>query len=479
VYRDTFVKSMVIVPIRTGSPIGAIGNYWATRHRATAVQVRLLQALADLTSVALENVQLYEELRKRIEDARLGEQRQAFLARATALLASSIEYEQTLNSIGKLVVPELADWYAVDLVEDERIVQVALEHADPRKVELARELRSRYTQPNDTTRGAAKAIRTGEPEIVRVTDELLEQVARDAEHLAILRDLGLRSYMVVPLKHSQGVIGAMALVSERADRLYGQADLELVMELARRCAAAIENARLYKQAQEAIRSRDEFLSIAAHELRTPLTALHLQLQSLADLARAAPVDERLASRGVRAVANMQRLTTLVDELLDVSRLTLGKLTLSPEPVDLAATTREIAERFREPADCAGSSISVAALKPVEGSWDRFRIEQVVTNLLSNAMKYGAGKPIELTVTESGELARLEVRDHGIGLSSDDARRIFERFERAVPMRHYGGLGLGLYICRQIVEAHGGCIWAEGEPGAGARFVVELPTPPQR
>ncbi|MCY1014631.1 sensor histidine kinase [Pyxidicoccus sp. MSG2] len=239
----------------------------------------------------------------------------------------------------------------------------------------------------------------------------------------------------------------------------------------------MDNARLYAQAQRAIRLRDEFLSVASHELKTPLTPLALKLQgmkrslpveSLGDAAERMRGDLELAQRQVR------RLAELVDGLLDVSRIRAGRLQLELESVDLSALVRELVARYEPQAQRAWSRIFLEADPSILGRWDRSRLEQVVSNLLSNALKYGAGKPVHVQVAASEKTARLVVRDEGIGIEPQSLHRIFQRFERAVSERHYGGLGLGLYITRQIVEAHGGCVGAESAPGQGATFTVTLP-----
>jgi PAS domain S-box-containing protein len=241
-----------------------------------------------------------------------------------------------------------------------------------------------------------------------------------------------------------------------------------------------EREHLLAELKEAVRLRDEFLSVASHELNTPLTPLSLRLQSLARLAEAEP-DSPLASRLGREVEVMRRqvkrLADLVRELLDVSRISTGRLTLQLEEVDLAEVTREVLARFNPEAERAGSGLVLHLEGPVVGQWDRLRLEQVLVNLLSNALKYGAGKPIHVRVGQEGGGALLEVRDEGIGIPPEALGRIFERFERAVSERHYGGLGLGLYVTRQIIDAMGGRVTARSTPGEGATFTVHLPRQP--
>jgi signal transduction histidine kinase len=295
-YRPTFVKSLATVPIRTNSPVGAIGNYWAERHLATDGEVKLLRALADLTSVALENVQLYAQLQQRIGEA-----------------------------------------------------------------------------------------------------------------------------------------------------------------------------------QDAVRTREEFISIAAHELRTPLTALLLQLQRLEGLSRQSSArDERLPECAARATAGAQRLAALIEGLLDATQLSHGGIQLKLEEFDLVAVARHVLERFAAAARSAGCDLQLNAESAVRGYWDRLRLEQVLTNLVSNALKYGRGKPIRVSVERRGERVGIEVSDQGIGIAPELAGKIFGRFGRLGPISHSGGLGLGLYLAREVVDAHGGAINFSSKPDQGCTFVLDLP-----
>jgi signal transduction histidine kinase len=233
---------------------------------------------------------------------------------------------------------------------------------------------------------------------------------------------------------------------------------------------AEERARSY---EAALAARDQFLSIASHELKTPLTALQLQIESL--IRRSG---HELAERHLGVIQRQtDRLTELVDTLLDVSRISLGRLSMELAEGDYAAVVRQVVQRYAPMAERHGCQLSLDASEEVPGLFDAARIEQVLSNLLANALKFGRGKPVAVALTAEGELAKLTVRDQGIGIPATDQRRIFERFERAASDRHYGGLGLGLWITRQIVEQAGGQIAVESEPGQGSTFTVELPLRP--
>lgn len=235
--------------------------------------------------------------------------------------------------------------------------------------------------------------------------------------------------------------------------------------------------RAHESAKEAIRLRDEFLSIASHELRTPLATLSLQLDGLLRLlgqenGNGAPSRELAKARGARKQAT--RLEKLIGDLLDVSRITGGRLALEPEEVDLDALVRDVVDRLGDDLERAGSRIDLASKGPIVGRWDRLRLEQVVTNLLANAVKYGLGKPIRVSVEQDADRVQVSVQDFGIGISCEDQSRIFDRFERAASLHHYGGFGLGLWITQQIIDAMDGRIRVESEPNHGSTFTVELP-----
>ncbi len=402
-----------------------------------------------------------------------------FLAMVSETLASSLDAEATLSRVVRQCVPYLGEGCFLDLVEPGGgFFRLAVAHLDPAREALARELSRRYPVQPDSPFGPAAAIRTGETWCQPfVDDATLSQGSVDAPQLELLRALGVTSLLSVPMRSRDQVLGALTFIHGRPERHHDARDQRLAEDLARRAALALDNARLYDEAQAAVRVRDEFLTVASHELRTPLTPLQLTLSTLArELWRdgIATHDARARHHLDMARAQVRKLTALVGALLDVGRLNHGRLTLELGETDLGDVLREVANWFVPEAAKAGSRLRIDIEEDTRGHWDRLRLEQVVTNLLSNAIRYGAGGDIHARVEDLGDDVRLTVRDQGIGISPQDQGRIFDRFERAVSGRHYGGLGLGLFITRSLVEALGGRIQVESRLKEGSTFTVTLP-----
>jgi signal transduction histidine kinase/PAS domain-containing protein len=357
--------------------------------------------------------------------------RSVFLAEATRLLGS-LEAEQALASVAHLVATRRGDDCAVDLFEHGEARRIAGVYRDP-------------SQPL--------------PAVTTATTPT--QAMRYADNGS--------SRIVAPLVVRDETVGAVSIGAPPGVS-YLPRDVEAAQDLARRAALSVENSRLYHDAQRALRIRDEFLSVAAHEIRGPITSMHLAVQTLQR-----GLKPELMPRALDVIEREdRRLARFVDELLDVGRMRSGRLELTIEPVDLAAVARTVASRLAPELARAGSTLTLACDAAVVGQWDSFRLDQVVTNLLGNAIKFGRGKPISVSVSERDGSAVLEVVDHGIGIAPEVMDHIFLPFERGVSVRNYGGLGLGLHIARTLVEALGGTIVAYSELGEGSRFVVELP-----
>lgn len=285
--------------------------------------------------------------------------------------------------------------------------------------------------------------------------------------------------VIAPIVARGTVLGTLTVARRPGGFPCSEGERRVVEDLAERAGMGITAARLYRAAETAIRQRDEFLSVASHELRTPLQSLGLVVQGLqAQNARPGglgALPPTAVSRTLDTLVRQhRRLGRLVDALLDVTRLEAGRLHMEIDHVDLAEVVRDVVDLFRGELVQARCELLLRVDEPIVGRWDRGRLEQVVANLISNAAKYGAGHPVEVTASRQGALARLAVADGGIGMDPATARQIFQRFKRGVSARHYGGLGLGLFIARQIVEALGGSIHVESAPGRGSTFTVELP-----
>lgn len=394
-----------------------------------------------------------------VDDQRRSEERARFLAEASSVLGASLDVREVLARVCALAVPVTGDLCAVHLRRADGLL---------REVAVAQELLERLALP-----GPEQLERLGVAEVLASGRVVRERLAHRAD-----TPLGLVRWVSVPLVSRGAVIGVLTL-GQGAEADTGLFSEEMALELARRLAVAADNASLYEEAQEAIRLRDEFLSVASHELRTPLTPLNLKLGMLRRVADQSvtgslPAEQVSADIGV-AARHVQRLTNLVDHLLDVTRIRAGKLQLQLEEVDLAEVVRDSAARLSSMANEVGSPLEVETPERCAGVWDRMRLEQIVTNLLSNALKYGGGRPVRLWLEDrSPRDVVLSVRDTGIGMDPSVLGRIFGRFERGHSGRHYPGLGLGLYITRQIVTALEGTISVESTPGEGSLFTVVLP-----
>jgi signal transduction histidine kinase len=387
----------------------------------------------------------------------------------------------TLQQVAALVVPALADCCLIYAVQPNGALRpVAATHRDPAATDGLREL-AEYV-PFDP------AAPTGPPAVVRtrrtalyhnVTEALLAAATWDNEHRARLRQLGPHTAIVAPLMTREQVLGVLALLLIQPGRQYGPADMALAEELARRAAVAVDNAQLYQETRAALRARETFLSIASHELRTPVTTLKGHVQRLRREAAQGRLDIEQVMTTVPVLSrNIDRLERLIDDLLDVARLQHGQPQLRLEPTDLVALLQDILMRY---AAESGRPTLEATIGP--GSLlvlvDIGRLEQVVTNLLDNAVKYSPPDGvIRVTLTTDAAGGHLRVQDAGIGIPPDQCEAIFEPFGRArnAAELRLPGLGLGLYVARLIVERHGGRIWAESAgSGLGATLHVWLPT----
>lgn len=419
--------------------LGRVLRYAVERH-ALALRSQLLAGEQAARAVA--------------EEARF---RAVLLADASVAVSSDLEEEQALSHLARVLVPRLASLCAVEWMSTGGQVRrlLAAGNSPHCQIEIP------AASPD-----AAGALRSSCLRGARLEPPSARIVAawRDA-----LPDVEATEAMTLPLRIRGEPLGALTLA---AARRYKPEDLSLGEEIARRAAAAVECARLYSQAVEAVRIRDDFISIAGHELRTPLAALLLDAHRLS-LVR--DLDRESLRRGLERITRVgERLRDLVSDLLDVARIRAGGFLLEVADVELGALVREVAYRFAPALDRANAQLRLSDGPPVHGRWDRSRIQQVVANLLQNAVRYGDCKPIEITVEARGGAARLRVRDHGCGIAPGEQAHLFEQFSRRTELSKREGLGLGLWLSRVIVESHGGSISVESQLGSGAEFRVDLP-----
>ena len=417
--------------------------------------------------------------RKRAEQqAARTTQRDAFLAEATLTLTNSLDYEETLRALSYLAVPYLGDYCAFDVVNTEGgIVRVATAHVVPGKAQAAEEVRARYDD-DDASTSPRSVIRTRTKSFVReVTDQMIVASARgDKDRLARISSLGLVSYLCVPMMAHDRVLGAMTVANAESGRRLTDEDVRTAEDLATRAALAVETAQSYQQLQSANRLKDEFLATLSHELRTPLNAV----LGYARMLQSGAISQEKIPQALEVIdRNAGALAQIVEDVLDVSRIVLGKARLKVEPTDVAAVVEDAVATVKPAADAKGLTLKChLGHGTTTVSGDHSRLQQVVWNILSNAVKFTPRDgQIDVRVTQNDSHVDVVVRDTGIGFPASFHPHVFERFRQAEggTTRLHGGLGLGLAIARHIVEMHGGTIEAaSGGEGKGATFTVSLP-----
>jgi PAS domain S-box-containing protein len=421
-------------------------------------RTRLVGVCADVTELLLEDA------------------RRTFLADVTRALVATLDSENTLQTVATLAVPKVADWCAVDVFVDPQerargLVRVAMAHADAGKVALGREIMARY--PTDLTApGYTQLFASREPLLVPlVTEEMLQASSKDAQHLALARQLGLRSVLIAPIDLRGVIVGLVTFATAESQRTLGAEDVACIRELCASTAIALENERLYREAKEAVRTREDIVGIVGHDLRTPLTAVVLGASSLL---RREDVDERTTATARRVLSSAERATRLVRELLDFTQARSGSIPVKPGLTDLDEVVRSVVEELR--AVHCERAIDFKAAR-VQGQWDADRLQQVFTNIIGNALDHSLAHHrvrVHIDVAAANE-AVVEVHNEGSVIPSDLLPRLFEPFARGRgAARESRGLGLGLYIANQVVRSHGGRIEVASDDGRGTTFTVRLP-----
>jgi signal transduction histidine kinase/CheY-like chemotaxis protein len=404
------------------------------------------------------------------------------LALAGAELSRSLEPTTTLQAIASTLVPAVVDWCRVDLVDAEGRLQRALTyHSDPEKARYGKALADRLRAAPGAVGSMAWAVATGQSHLAHFSPPIDFDAVRDRDLLTFSTAIGMRAYFMVPLVARGRTLGALAAIQAESGRELGPDDCALILELAQRASLALDNARLYAEAEGALqqartanRAKDEFLAMLGHELRNPLAPIVNALELMRQRTGSGHVEERLIIE--RQVTHLSRL---VDDLLDVSRITKGKVKLKPEPLDLETVVAWALEQTRPVLEEREHAVELERPpEPLIVRGDSVRLAQVFCNLLTNAAKFTpADGRIAIAMSSSGEMACVEVKDTGKGLSPDLLPRIFDLFVQGEQSSesHSGGLGLGLAIVKNLVHMHGGTVSAQSDgPGKGASFTIRLP-----
>lgn len=478
---DQTALAQIRIALATGQACRVtLKNY---RHDGSPFWVDLaLAPVRDDADTLTHFIGIQADITDRVQLARA----QRLLAEAGTTLAESLDYEETLARVVWLAVPQMADWCFVDILgAGKESYRLAVAHADPAQVAEAAAI-SHF--PEHPSVESLRSSTLNQPILITVCDEaLLHTFAQSDDHLQLLRDLRIRSLITVPLLTRGRRLGALTFITtDYSGRRFGADDLTLAEELAQRCAQAIDNAELYRQSQEAVSARDRFVAIAAHEMRTPVTSAKGYLQLLERQLTGAALDRsRLELFAGRIGAGLDRLEALVSDLLDVTRIQQGRLDLDPAPCDLVDIGKVVIERAEALESRAKQThrLILDAPDPVIGEWDSARLDQVVTNLVSNAVKYspdGGEVRVQIDLSATGQ-SKISISDQGLGISPEEQRELFKPFARGAAVQgRISGTGLGLYIVHQIIEAHGGAITVASKLGEGTTFTVILPptVPPE-
>ena len=417
--------------------------------------------------------------RKRAEEAT------SYLTRATELLASSADYETTLGEVAKLIVPHFADWCGISMVDENGIPQqLAVAHVDPAKVVWAQELNTRYPPDQNAPTGVPQVIRTGKPELYpEIPDELLVAGAQDEEHLRIIRELGFKSAMIVPLATPQRILGAITVVSAEGSRRYSVEDMDFLTELARRSALAVENALLHKSEQDARlaaeaanQAKTQFLAVMSHELRTPLNAIGGYAELLLMGIRGDVSDDQRADLE-RIQRSQRNLLSLINDILNYAKLEAGHVEFDMKPVPLHPLLMDLESLITPQLRARDLTYDYTGCDPTLTSWaDAEKVRQILLNLLSNAIKFTEpGGTIAISCVDHDETVSVVVRDTGFGIPADRLSSVFEPFvqlERRLTSNHEG-TGLGLAISRDLARGLGGELSARSEIGEGSEFELSL------
>lgn len=471
-YKNPDVASYDVVEMKDGR----ILERYSQPQRIDDVAVGRVWSFRDVTARlrSEEQARALEREHAARAEAEHSQQRATMLAEASRVLTSSFDYHTTLAALVRLAVPTFADYCAFDILEGDNFERVAEAHVDPAKSMLLREV---ATFPRSALTDAHPLVRvmtTGAPVLQPdVTSEFIHAAFAEASQRLAVEALGPRSLICVPLVNAETPLGALTLVMSSSGRRYDDADLSLAADVAGRAAIVVEHARLYHEAQQATKARDDILAVVAHDLRNPLNTVAMGISLLLENTAPERVQERRQAEIVQRAA--ERMNKMIQDLLDVKRIESGRLAMDVRTEDVEGLISDTIEMLRPLA--SGSSIVLeseiaSTVRPVLA--DAGRIQQVLSNLVGNAVKFTPrGGRITVTARELDGEIRFGVTDTGPGIPPEELPHIFGRFWQSRPSDRRG-IGLGLAIAKGIVEAHGGRIWVESQVGSGSAFYFTLP-----
>jgi signal transduction histidine kinase len=473
------IRALAFVPLlHRGKLLGKFMLYAPTPYQFSAEEIQLAETIAGHIAVAVARRLDEQAIAIARTSANIAAERAAFLAEISQILATSLDYAETLTSLARAALPFLGDACVIyHLAGTSTLRRLALAHVDAEIERLLHELQ-RFEIPLESDVPAARVVRTGARVVEnQVATTIGEQIHADPTYQSIVRTFAPQAYICVPLTARGRTLGSVAFIVTHHHRQYSAEDVALAEEVAQRAALALDNARLYQEARDAIALRDQFLSIAAHELKTPLTVLLGNAQAMERRARR---DEHLPEREVRAVhliyEQARRLSRMIAALLDISRLEQGKLSIERAQVDLQALVERVVDEVQP--GLTGHIVEHLASDErliIEG--DELRLEQVLQNLIGNAVKYSLqGGVVQVQLARQADRACISVTDHGMGIPAEDIPHLFERYYRAsnIDGERITGMGIGLYIVKEIVTLHGGSVEIQSELGTGSTFTVYLP-----
>lgn len=485
-------SAVIIVPlVARGRTLGALTLLMSESGRIyTDRDLELAEDLASRASIAVDNARLFR-------DAENAERRVSFLARASAELAASLDFQRTLDTVARLAVPELADWCFAMLAEDVatgtgRLIPATVQYRDAEMARRGFEMLQRHPMNPDSDFGSMKVFRTGEPLLAtNIPPEAFDGVALDKEYLAMLKSAGFRSSVHVPIKVRGVTVGVFTFAStDESGRRYREADLDLLLEVSARASVALENAQLYaaerearheaeramRIAEEASRTKSQFLAVMSHELRTPLNAIGGYAELLEMGVHGSMTDGQLeAVRRVRR--SQQNLLALIEDLLTFAKLDTGKVEYRFSSIPVDRTLNEIETLVKPQLDAKRLSYEYCRLDPAVTVWaDRDKLEQIVLNLLTNAIKFTANGGIRVECVVNTDNLDISVSDTGIGIAQSNLDMIFDPFVQVNSglTRTTTGSGLGLAISRDLAHAMGGDITVKSVEGKGSTFTLTLP-----